>query len=160
MVALLLNMALESTITDIQKLRSKITQFAVEDKDSSSYKKRCIVRRADDNEFYKAMHLWFTQERHKGNPLSGVIVMEKARLMHQQMYTDCSNSFKASSGWLHRFKQRHGICQLSLQGESLSADPESTEAFKLFLHQYIEDHSLSIHQVFNCDETATFERAL
>ena len=50
----------KSTVTDIQKSRSKITQFAAEAKDSSSFKKRCIVRRADD-QFDEAMHLWFTQ---------------------------------------------------------------------------------------------------
>ncbi|XP_062499058.1 jerky protein homolog-like [Corticium candelabrum] len=151
----------KSTVTDIQKSRSKITQFAVEAKDSSSFKKRCIVRRADDDQFDKAMHLWFTQERHKGTPLSGVVVMEKARLMHQQMYPDRSpDDFKASTGWLHRFKQRHGIRQLSMQGESLSANPQSAEAFKLSLHKYIEDHKLSIHQIFNCDETGLCWRLL
>ena len=43
----------KSTVTDIQKSRSKITQFAAEAKDSSSFKKRCIVRRADDDQFDK-----------------------------------------------------------------------------------------------------------
>ena len=37
-------------------------KFATEALDESSIKKRCIVRRADDDSFDKAMHLWFTQE--------------------------------------------------------------------------------------------------
>ena len=44
--------------------------------------------------------------------------------------------FKASSGWLHRFKSRHGIRQLSMQGESLSANPEAAEEFKKSLHTF------------------------
>ena len=67
----------KSTVTDIQKSRSKTTQFAAEAQDSSSFKKRCIVRRADDDQFDKAMHLWFTQERHKGTPLSGVVALKQ-----------------------------------------------------------------------------------
>ena len=33
-------------------------------------------------------------------------------MLHKVMYPD--DAFKASQGWLHRFKQRHGIslCQL------------------------------------------------
>ena len=59
----------------------------------------------------------------KGAPISGSILMQKAKLMHTSLYPDASKeSFKASNGWLNRFKQRHGIRQLKLQGEALSAD--------------------------------------
>ena len=77
------------------------------------------------------MHLWFTQERHKGTPISGVLVMETATLLYHDLHPDNSEDvFKASSGWLYRFKKRHGIRQLSMQGESLSADTSAAEEFK------------------------------
>ena len=65
---------------------------------------------------------------------SGVLVMEKAGLLYQQLYPGKSDDdFKASSGWLHRFKKRHSIRQLSMQGESLSADVVgASEEFRSF----------------------------
>ena len=136
-------------------------KFATEALDESSIKKRCIVRRADDDSFDKAMHLWFTQERHKGTPISGVLVMEKARLLYHELHPDKSeDDFKASSGWLHRFKKRHGIRQLSMQGESLSADTSAAEEFKAFFHEFVEEHRLTLHQIFNCDETGLYWRLL
>ena len=96
----------KSTVFDIKNSREKIIKFAGEAQDDSSLKSRCIVRRADDDAHDRAIHHWFIQERHKGTPISGVLVMEKARLLYQQLYPGKSDDdFKASSGWLHRFKK-------------------------------------------------------
>ncbi len=59
----------KSTIFDIKRSREKIMKFATKAVDETSLKKRCIVRRADDSTFDKAIHLWFLQERHKGTPV-------------------------------------------------------------------------------------------
>ena len=75
-----------------------------------------------------------------GTPVSGPILTAKAKVLYQKLYGNsyCSiadvsdtsagsseNSegtcFKASSGWLTKFKGRHGIRKLSCEGESLSA---------------------------------------
>ena len=49
------------------------------------------------------------------------------------------------------FCKRHGIRNLSLQGEQLSADNESSDAFVSSFAE--EEQQLSLHQIFNCDET-------
>ena len=36
---------------------------------------------------------------------------------------------KSSTGWLKRFKSRHGIRELDIQGEKLSADTGAAEKF-------------------------------
>ena len=72
----------------------------------------------------------------KGMPISSVLVMEKARLLYQQLYPGKSDDdFKASSEWLHRFKKKAGYRQLSMQGESLSADVGASEEFRSFFPQ-------------------------
>ena len=102
----------KSTVSDIKRGRKKILKFETESTDPSCLKKRCIVRKANDEVFDNAMHLWFTQERLKGTPLSGTLVMEKARMLYSQLYPGKSeDDFKANTGWLQRFKQRHGIRQ-------------------------------------------------
>lgn len=54
--------------------------------------------------------------------------------------------FNSSAGWLWQFCKRHGINELSLQGEKLSSNESATEPFKKKLH-------LTLEQVYNCDET-------
>ena len=65
-------------------------------------------------------------------------------------------TFKAGTGWLKRFKDRHGIRALSVQGESLSAAADSVEPFKEELSKIMEERSLTLNQVFNCDETGLY----
>ena len=98
---------------DIKNIREKVIKCAGEAQDDSSLKNRCIRRRDDDDAYDRAIHQWFIQERRKGMPISGALVMEKARLLHQQLQPGKSDDdFKASSGWLHRFKTRHGRIQV------------------------------------------------
>ena len=66
----------------------------------------------------------------------------------------------AGYGWLRRFKEGHGIRQLKLQGEVLSADSSAVEHFKQKLYELIEIQQLTLHQLFNCDETDLFWRML
>ena len=50
-------------------------------------------------ELDKAMHLWCTQERHKGKPIHDVLVLEKARLLYHELHPDKNeDDFNASSG--------------------------------------------------------------
>jgi hypothetical protein len=49
---------------------------------------------------------WFLQARHQHVSISGPILLEKALVLAPKL--GCRD-FKASSGWLHRFKQRYNI---------------------------------------------------
>ena len=50
--------------------------------------------------------------------------------------------------------------QLSMQGESLSADHSAADEFKSSFPELIEEQGLSLHQVFNADETGLYWRLL
>ena len=50
----------KSSVSDIKRGRKKILKFATESTDPSCLKKRCIVRKANDEVFDNAIHLWFT----------------------------------------------------------------------------------------------------
>ena len=60
---------------------------------------------------------------------------------------------KASTGWLEKFKNRHGIRNLSTRGEKLSAAVETVEPFLQKLRKVIEEKSLTPEQIYNADET-------
>lgn len=100
-------------------------------------KKRGFIQRVADD---SVLDIWFTQEISKGSPISGPLLIEKACLMYKLLHPGSGNDFKASLGWLQYFKERHGIGQLKLQGESLSADHDAVEPFcevYLRLHCYL-----------------------
>ena len=75
-----------------------------------------------------------------GTPISGPLLMSKALQLYPLVYADDPNpsTFKAGTGWLKNFKDRHGIRALSVQGELLSAAADSVECFKETLAQLIE----------------------
>jgi hypothetical protein len=53
-------------------------------------------------------------------PKSGLICTKQAKFFFEALRLD--GNFDASSGWLTRFKQRHGIREMSIQGEKLTGD--------------------------------------
>ena len=57
---------------------------------------------------------------------------------------------------MKRFKDRHGVGALSVQGESLSAAADTVEPFKEKLSKIMEGKSFTLNQVFNCDETGLY----
>lgn len=75
----------------------------------------------------KALFVWFTQERERGTPLSGLIVQEKA--LHLNKLLNGDKSFSATTGWFDPWKERHGICQLTITGEQLSSDHVGTQKY-------------------------------
>ncbi len=68
--------------------------------------------------------------------------------------------FVASDGWLWRFSNRHGIRQLTLQGEKLSADKPAAEHFISTFQAFVEDNNYTLNQIFNCDETGLYYKLL
>ena len=68
--------------------------------------------------------------------------------------------FKASTGWLEKFKTRHGIRNLSIQGEKLSAAEETVEPFLQKLHKVVKEKNLIPEQIYNADETGLLWKCL
>jgi len=66
------------------------------------------------------------------------------------------NDFKASSGWLERFKVRHGLEFKAISGESKSADHTKIQDFLNTLEQKMTNYNPE--NIWNCDETALFYR--
>jgi len=67
--------------------------------------------------------------------------------------------FKASEGWLSKFKERHGITFKSIQGEAAAVDLESVDKWRSdILRKCIVHYSPS--DIFNVDETGLFWRLL
>ena len=148
----------KSTVHDIVKSEEKLQAFQKEIKDGDCIKKRKRLKKADLLALDKAVFLWFIHQRCKGTPISGPLLMSIALQLYPLVYPDDENpsSFKAGTGRLKRFKDRHGVRALSVQGESLSAAADSVEPFKEKLTTIMEGKSLTLNQVFNSDKTGLY----
>jgi hypothetical protein len=93
----------------------------------------------------------FLRLRDIGVPLNGTVIKAIALKISAKM--DFS-SFKASNGWLEKFKKRHNLSFKNISGESKSADKSNLEDFKIKLDQALVKYKKE--NVFNCDETALY----
>ena len=66
--------------------------------------KRKSLKLADDERLDKALYAWFIQQRSTGTPISGPLLLEKAKHFTMQLNTEAANrEFKANStGWLEK----------------------------------------------------------
>lgn len=149
-----------TTINDLKKNADKIEEFAsqMESMDGRS-KKRKTMKKAANEALDTALYLWFVQKRSEGVPLSGPIVAEKALQFNAKLNGDAS--FKASVGWLDNFKSRHGVRELNIEGEKMSAaSVDTVNAFKEKFGRMINEMGLTRDQVYNADETGLNYKAL
>lgn len=97
-----------------------------------------------------ATWIWFKEARSAGFPITGPIVsIQSLNFAKLLGITD----FKASQGWLDKWKKRHNIKKGVLCGEKLSADAAGAEIYKQKFVTMIEEEGLTPYQVYNCDET-------
>ena len=105
----------KSTVADVWKAREKIERHDSASDNPSFAKMRCIVKEANFEKLDKAVYTWFIQQRSKGAPVSGPLLQEKALQMFKILYPDKDvDSFKGTSGWLHKFSCRYGVRGISL----------------------------------------------
>lgn len=72
----------------------------------------------------KALFSWFMDMRAKNMPLCGSMLQQKA--LNFASMLGC-HDFKASSGWLQRFKERHATVGKVVSGESAEANAVGAE---------------------------------
>ena len=148
-------------ISDIRKNKDKILKFT-DNIETSEGLKRKSLKLANDERLDQALYTWFIQQRSTGTPISGLLLQEKAKHFSMQLNGESADheSFKASTGWLDKFKNRHGIRNLSIQGEKLSAAEETVEPFLQKLNKVIEERGLIPEQIYNADETGLLWKCL
>ena len=72
--------------------------------------------------------MWFQRALAQGIPISGPMLQGKA--LQYAAKLGLNEDFKASNGWLNRFRQRHGMTFASVDGESRSVPQETVDKWK------------------------------
>jgi len=112
--------------------------------------RRCLYPALNDK-----VYEWFCVARGKNIPLTGKMIQEKAILIAVELNLD---DFTASNGWLNRFQARYNIKCSVLSGESADVNPEIIEDWSKRLSSICKNYDPA--DIFNCDETVLFYRAL
>jgi hypothetical protein len=70
------------------------------------------------------------------------------------------DDFRASDGWLDKFKRRFGIRLITITGENLSCDVSAVDPFVRIFQEKVEELGLGPEQVYNADEMINSETSV
>ena len=142
----------QSQISRIQKNKEKIIEEW--QRNINPDRKRKRAGKSEDVE--EALLRWFSQARSHQLPVSGPLLIQKAdQLAHGLGMTD----FKATNGWLERWKTRNAIQFKKQHGEKQDADDFGAERWAVeVLPGILKDYSP--RDIFNADETGLYWRAI
>ncbi|XP_053957785.1 tigger transposable element-derived protein 4-like [Anastrepha ludens] len=144
---------LPSTLSNILKNKEVILKNA---EDVAVNTKRKRLRPCHFEDIDEAMLKWLLVARGKNLPLSGPLLKQKAKDFAEALG---HHEFEASTGWLDKFKSRHGVIQKTLCGESADTNIENRDEWVTnVLPKLIENYN--INDIFNADETALFFKCL
>ncbi|GBO29773.1 Tigger transposable element-derived protein 6 [Araneus ventricosus] len=134
---------LASTLSTILKNRQTI----VENETNFTPKQKIVLLRQYDY-LDKAMLKWIRGIRDRNRPISGTLMREKAVEFSKTLgYPD----FKASAGWLDKFKKILGLTQKSICGESEDVSAEVCDCWMQKISEILQEFSPQNN--FNADET-------
>lgn len=139
-----------STIFNINKNRAKILQQFEMEKNVNEIK---TIRPVTHPELEHALFLWFTTQRKKFIPVSQVIMRKKAEVLHGRICARENCQFKASTGFVQKFRHRHGIRKLAVAGEKLSSNTNGIDEFIKEMMQIFNEKNFTMHHLYNADES-------
>ncbi|XP_033225262.1 jerky protein homolog-like [Belonocnema kinseyi] len=155
-----------STISTILRNKDKIFQYFNELQNThGNARKKKIITAPDLEILDKIVYAWYCEKLTIGEPISGVLLREKALFFYQQLkdngkIVEGSLEFKASNGWLRNFKDRHEFRILQLKGEKPSAKHEGSDSFITFFKEFLQDNEYEYENVYNAQETGLQYRSL
>ena len=91
--------------------------------------------------------------RAKNALLIDSLVIEKAKALAEKLHIE---DFKASDGWLWRFKQRHNIRLQRPHRESGAADQQGIDTACTVIGKIITELNYQLADVYNMDETGLY----
>uniref|UniRef100_A0A9L0SZ73 Jrk helix-turn-helix protein n=1 Tax=Equus caballus TaxID=9796 RepID=A0A9L0SZ73_HORSE len=147
-----------STLYDIKAHKAQLLRFFANSDSNKALEHRRTLHTPKLEHLDRVLYEWFLVKRAEGVPVSGPMLIEKAKDFYEQMQLTEPCVF--SGGWLWRFKARHGIKKLDASSEKQMADHQAAEQFCGFFRSLTAEHGLSPEQVYNADETGLFWRCL
>lgn len=137
-----------STVYGIQKQKVEFLKFRSATESTKAIAKRRVLRKPKLEQLDSTLYEWFMVKRSEGVPVSGPMLIEKAKDLYVKM--ELTEKCAFSDGWLAGFRTRHGIRKLDVRKSSdHKAAKEYTEKFA----KLVKEHNLTLEQIYNAGET-------
>ena len=143
------------SVSNIVKRKAEYME-SFEQNDSSTKKRN--LRNEFNQQVDQLVYEWFVNQRSKNIPITGPLLQERARQIRQELGGPGVDDFKASNGWLEKFRSRHNIKCRVLSGEAASVDPTTVDEWKKRLPSIIDKYDPN--DIYNADESGLFFKAL
>ena len=148
-----------STLCDLKTQKDKLLSFVASNEGpTGKIQKRKTLKGPQVQDLDRTLYLWFQARRSEGKAVSGPALIDEAKKLKD--YLGIEGECTLSLGWLWKFKERHGIRRLKVQGKRQSADHDAANNFNEEFQHLIGEHNVSPEQVCNTNETALFWRCL
>ena len=146
------------TLYDLRKTKGTLLQYRAKFGTGNTKKKaRKHLGKVKYPQVDKATITWLRQMRTGGLHIRGLELKNAA----MRFANDTGEvGFRASDGWLNRFKARHGLTTRHSHGESLDADSSNIEPFRTQLQDLIQTDRIHLNQLYNADESGLNYRNL
>ncbi|XP_046740399.1 jerky protein homolog-like [Diprion similis] len=128
------------------KLNKNLIEDAAKKESTKTLKKVSKTEKLDAELFE-----WFDDCRRNSIPVSGPMLCRQALVINTRI--GGSENFKASNGWLDKWKKRTHIKDLAISGETLSADEEAANLCRIKLAELVAEKKLDRAQILNTDES-------
>ena len=140
--------------TILAKRESLVEQY------ESNVSNSCVLlskrsRPCEFSEVNEALHKWYSLATARNIYPAGPQLCEKAKQIAEKLSVA---NFKASNGWLDRWKKRYDIHRMKINGESGDVAGETVVSWRERIPELL--HGYSAENVWNLDETGCFWRAL
>ncbi|XP_035212156.1 jerky protein homolog [Stegodyphus dumicola] len=107
-----------STIYDIKKQKDELMKFASQSVTTEKLASRQTLKKPKLEQLDSVLFKWFSAVRSEGKPVTGPMIVEKAKKFGQDLGV-AESECNYSDGWLRNFKFRHGIRRLDVTGEKI-----------------------------------------
>ncbi|XP_023314333.1 tigger transposable element-derived protein 6-like [Trichogramma pretiosum] len=149
--ALRLNIS-QATLSRVLKNRYEIESASSSDENLSRKRKKS----GKDEDVEKVLKKWFVKVREKKAPINGPLLKIKAETLAEKLG---KKNFKATDGWLSRWRSRENIVYRKIHGEQGEAD--TIGANHWLTNEWPKLHKeYRPNDIFNADETGLYFRAL
>ncbi len=141
----------------VTKIMKRRDEYLSDYEDNQNKETKRKIKDNVTQQIDQAVYEWFCSQRAKNIPISGPLIQERARQIAEQLGVP-DDQFKGSNGWLNRFKVRHSVVFRKISGESAKVNTTTIDEWKERLPILIDNYSEN--DIFNCDETGLFFKAL
>lgn len=121
-------------------------------------RKRKRMRRPQNEELENRLYTWFLEQKAMGSTITDLLLQEQAQEMARQFAG--ATGFKASMGWLAKFKNRHDIRLVHTFDKKGTADVEAADEFAISFTRRMDEEDIQFENVYNMDETGLTWKAI